>query len=181
MFKHTTKSITTLLRSYHPPPLPPRVLSSSTAPTTQSRPKSSLPPRPKPPPDSEIEESYLKGSGPGGQKINKTCSAVQLIHLPTGLVVKSQATRSRSQNRTIARRLLADKIDALRNGDESRAAVVGLRKKKRADSAAKKSRRKYRKLREEEELQEQQQSSSTSDADAQKKTIAPLHCTSLPV
>ncbi|PFH57362.1 hypothetical protein XA68_15151 [Ophiocordyceps unilateralis] len=109
----------------------------------------SFPPRPKPPPDSEIQESYLKGSGPGGQKINKTSSAVQLIHIPTGLVVKSQATRSRSQNRSIARRLLADKIDAFRNGDQSRAALVGLRKKKRADSAAKKSRRKYRKLDEE--------------------------------
>ena len=34
--------------------------------------------------DSEIEESFLKGSGPGGQKINKTSSAVQLKHLPTG-------------------------------------------------------------------------------------------------
>ncbi|PHH69084.1 hypothetical protein CDD80_7019 [Ophiocordyceps camponoti-rufipedis] len=107
---------------------------------------SSLPPRPKPPPESEIEESYLKGSGPGGQKINKTSSAVQLIHIPTGIVVKSQATRSRSQNRNVARRLLAEKIDALRNGDQSRTALVGLRDKKRADSAAKKSRRKYRKL-----------------------------------
>ncbi|KAJ2970164.1 hypothetical protein NUW58_g9779 [Xylaria curta] len=54
-----------------------------------------LPPRPKPPPEEEIEESFLKGSGPGGQKINKTNSAVQLKHTPTGLVVKCQATRSR--------------------------------------------------------------------------------------
>ncbi|PNP37605.1 hypothetical protein TGAMA5MH_10546 [Trichoderma gamsii] len=110
-----------------------------------------LPPRPKPPPDSEIEESYLKGSGPGGQKINKTNSAVQLKHIPTGIVVKSQATRSRSQNRKQAREILAQKVDEFVNGDQSRSAIVGALKKKKADSAAKKSRRKYRQLEEGEE------------------------------
>ncbi|OAA54210.1 peptidyl-tRNA hydrolase domain protein [Cordyceps fumosorosea ARSEF 2679] len=105
-----------------------------------------MPSRPKPPPDSELEESYLKGSGPGGQKINKTNSAVQIKHIPTGIVVKSQATRSRSQNRKIAREILAERLDDLRNGAESRAGVVGAVRKRRADSAAKKSRRKYRKL-----------------------------------
>ncbi|KAL6910850.1 RF-1 domain-containing protein [Trichoderma evansii] len=110
-----------------------------------------LPPRPKPPPDSEIEESYLKGSGPGGQKINKTNSAVQLKHIPTGIVVKSQATRSRSQNRKLAREILAQKVDEFINGDQSRSAIVGAIKKKKADSAAKKSRRKYRRLEEEED------------------------------
>ncbi|XXH00340.1 hsp70 nucleotide exchange factor fes1 [Hypoxylon texense] len=105
-----------------------------------------FPPRPKPPPEEEIEESFLKGSGPGGQKINKTNSAVQLKHLPTGIVVKSQATRSRSQNRVVARQLLADKLDRIARGDESRAAVVGEVKRKRKASSAKKSRRKYRKL-----------------------------------
>ncbi|TFB02310.1 hypothetical protein CCMA1212_005878 [Trichoderma ghanense] len=117
---------------------------STTSPLTKN-----LPPRPKPPPDSEIEESYLKGSGPGGQKINKTNSAVQLKHIPTGIVVKSQATRSRSQNRKLAREILAQRIDELTNGDQSRSAIVGSVKKKRADSAAKKSRRKYRLLEEE--------------------------------
>ncbi|KAL0943941.1 peptidyl-trna hydrolase domain protein [Colletotrichum truncatum] len=111
--------------------------------------KHEMPPRPKPPPDSEIEESYLKGSGPGGQKINKTSSAVQLKHIPTGIVVKSQATRSRSQNRKIAREVLAQKLDDLRNGDQSRSAIVGEEKRKKAASAAKKSKRKYRKLEEE--------------------------------
>ncbi|PHH79049.1 hypothetical protein CDD82_2698 [Ophiocordyceps australis] len=108
-----------------------------------------LPPRPKPPPESEIEEQFLKGSGPGGQKINKTSSAVQLKHVPTGIVVKSQATRSRDQNRKHARQLLANEIDKLLNGDQSRSAIVGQVKKKKADSAAKKSRRKYKKLAEE--------------------------------
>lgn len=134
-----------------------------------------MPPRPKPPPEEDIEEYFIHGSGPGGQKIvgsmlppgpcsfllyctglivvrigqNKTASAVQLKHIPTGIVVKSQATRSREQNRKIARELLAAKLDILANGDQSRTAIVGSFKKKRADSAAKKARRKYRKLEEE--------------------------------
>ena len=74
---------------------------------------------------------------------------MQLKHLPTGIVVKCQATRSREQNRKIARDLLAARLDELYNGDQSRNAIVGTTKKKRSDSAAKKSRRKYRKLEEE--------------------------------
>lgn len=80
---------------------------------------------------------------------NKTNSAVQLKHIPTGIVVKSQATRSRSQNRKIARDLLALKLDELQNGDQSRTAIVGDHKKKKAASKAKKSARKYKKLAEE--------------------------------
>ncbi|KAM3512265.1 hypothetical protein MY11210_004112 [Beauveria gryllotalpidicola] len=118
----------------------------STSPVIFQKP---MPSRPAPPPDSELEESFLKGSGPGGQKINKTNSAVQLKHIPTGIVVKSQATRSRSQNRKHAREILAQKLDDLRRGSESRANIVGAVKKKRADSAAKKSRRKYKRLEEE--------------------------------
>ncbi|RYP12783.1 hypothetical protein DL765_007161 [Monosporascus sp. GIB2] len=133
------------------------------------RKQQNFPPRPKPPPESEIEESFLKGSGPGGQKIltnptspppglregggmkkqNKTNSAVQLRHVPTGVVVKCQATRSRSQNRTIARRLLADRLDDLARGGASRSAVVGEVRRRKKASSAKKSRRKYRRLAEE--------------------------------
>lgn len=77
---------------------------------------------------------------------NKTNSAVQLRHIPTGIVVKSQATRSRTQNRAIARALLAARLDELHNGAASRTAVVAADKVKRATNAAKKARRKYRKL-----------------------------------
>ncbi|KAL2118363.1 hypothetical protein VTJ04DRAFT_8023 [Mycothermus thermophilus] len=119
--------------------------------------KKQMPPRPKPPPENEIEESFIKGSGPGGQKINKTSSAVQLKHLPTGLVVKCQATRSRSQNRKIARELLALKLEQLEKGDQSRAAIVAETKRKRAASKIKKSRRKYRQLEEEEKEKEAQE------------------------
>ncbi|KAK1835423.1 RF-1 domain-containing protein [Podospora conica] len=124
--------------------------------TTPSIPQRQMPQRPKHPPEEEFEESFLKGSGPGGQKINKTSSAVQLKHLPTGIVIKCQATRSREQNRKIARDLLAARLDVLYNGEESRTAIVGAVKKKRSDSAAKKSRRKYKKLEEEKAAQQQQ-------------------------
>ncbi|KAB5563208.1 peptidyl-tRNA hydrolase domain protein, partial [Coniochaeta sp. 2T2.1] len=117
--------------------------------TSATHAKKAMPPRPKPPPEDDIEECFIHGSGPGGQKINKTASAVQLKHIPTGLVVKSQATRSREQNRKIARELLAAKLDVMANGEQSRTIIIGNYKKKRADSAAKKARRKYRKLEEE--------------------------------
>ncbi|KAL3448533.1 RF-1 domain-containing protein [Aspergillus insuetus] len=96
--------------------------------------------------DADITSSYLKGTGPGGQKINKTNSAVQLIHKPTGIVVKSQATRSQSQNEKIARQILADKVEQLLKGDESRVALKAERERKKKASRAKKSRRKYREL-----------------------------------
>ncbi|KAL1837198.1 hypothetical protein VTJ49DRAFT_4170 [Mycothermus thermophilus] len=118
--------------------------------------KKQMPPRPKHPPESEIEETFVKGTGPGGQKINKTNSAVQLKHLPTNIVVKCQATRSRFQNRKIARDLLALKLEELEKGPQSRAAVVAETKRKRAASKAKKSRRKYRALEEGEEEEEEE-------------------------
>ncbi|KAM0287415.1 hypothetical protein ACHAQH_000365 [Verticillium albo-atrum] len=142
----------------------------STSLPTQKQP---MPQRPKPPPDSDIEENYLKGSGPGGQKINKTSSAVQLKHKPTGIVVKCQATRSRTQNRKIARQLLAERLDDLENGDQSRSAIVGEAKRKKAASAAKKSKRKYKKLEEGETKQDddiaEAAESGTSEIDVTTK------------
>jgi peptide chain release factor len=77
---------------------------------------------------------------------NKTSSAVQLKHLPTGIVVKSQETRSRQQNRKIARRILSDKLELLEKGEDSRVAIKAKEKSRKKASSTKKSRRKYRKL-----------------------------------
>jgi len=104
-----------------------------------------LPPRPWLP-DSELKHTFVKGSGPGGQKINKTNSAAQVTHLPTGIVVKCQATRSRSENFKIAKRILAEKVEFLAKGDESRAAKVEERARRKKASKDKKSRRKYKRL-----------------------------------
>ncbi|KAI0874193.1 RF-1 domain-containing protein [Hypoxylon argillaceum] len=141
---HIWKGISSLNRGLTAPRL---FTTTNSPPLLKSN--NNLPPRPALPSEDELEESFLKGSGPGGQKINKTNSAVQLKHIPTGLVVKCQATRSRSQNRTIARRLLADKLDDMALGDQSRSSIVGEFKRKKKASSAKKSRRKYRKLDEE--------------------------------
>lgn len=97
--------------------------------------------------ESDIQEKFIKGgSGKGGQKINKTNSKVQLTHIPTGLVVTSQATRSRDQNRKIARQILAMKIEEMEKGIQSRAQIVIARKQMVKQRAKKKTKAKYRKL-----------------------------------
>lgn len=106
-----------------------------------------LPPRPTLPP-STLHHVFLKGSGPGGQKINKTNSAAQITHKPTGIVVKSQATRSQSQNYKIACRILAEKVEELEKGNTSRVVIKREIERGRKKSKEKKSRRKYRALKE---------------------------------
>ena len=56
----------------------------------------------------DITEKFIRGSGSGGQKINKTASCVYLKHTPTGIEVKCQAERSRELNRFIARKELCE-------------------------------------------------------------------------
>jgi len=68
--------------------------------------------------EKEIEEKSIKGSGPGGQAINKTQNCCQIKHLPTGIVVTCQQTRFLEQNRLLARRQLQEKLDLFYNGDE---------------------------------------------------------------
>jgi len=96
--------------------------------------------------DNDILESFLKGSGPGGQKINKTSSAVQLKHIPSGIVVKCQETRSRSQNRKIARRILGERVEEAELGDGARTKIKEAVENKKKRSGEKKRRRKYRAL-----------------------------------
>jgi len=60
--------------------------------------------------EEDIEEAFVLGSGPGGQKVNKTSSAVRLSHAPSGITVKCGESRSRELNRWLARRELAEKI-----------------------------------------------------------------------
>jgi hypothetical protein len=113
--------------------------------TSSALPAKNLPPR-RIIPESEFTEKFLHGSGPGGQKINKTSSAVQLKHLPTGIVVKYQDTRSRSLNRKNARRILQDKLEELEMGEHSRTNVKAREKSKKKASSTKKKRRKYKAL-----------------------------------
>jgi protein subunit release factor B len=60
--------------------------------------------------EEDIDESFILGGGPGGQKTNKTSNVVRLRHAPSGLNVRFGETRSREDNRWLARRALAEAI-----------------------------------------------------------------------
>jgi peptide chain release factor len=66
--------------------------------------------------EEDVVERFIRSRGAGGQKVNKTSSAVYLKHLPTGVEVKIQKDRSQSINRFLAWRLLAEKIQELQEG-----------------------------------------------------------------
>lgn len=66
--------------------------------------------------EGDLLEKFVRGSGAGGQKINKTSNCVFLKHLPTGVCIKCQMDRSREMNRFLARRELCDQLDAIREG-----------------------------------------------------------------
>jgi peptide chain release factor len=86
--------------------------------------------------DEEFRETFIRSSGPGGQKVNKTSSCVFLVHMPTGLSVKCQQERSQTLNRFLARRLLLDRIERLRTGlvSAERMRVEKIRRQKRRRS-----------------------------------------------
>ena len=60
--------------------------------------------------EEDLDESFILGGGPGGQKTNKTSNVVRLGHGPSGLSVRCGETRSRETNRWLARRMLAELI-----------------------------------------------------------------------
>lgn len=97
--------------------------------------------------EDELKEEFIKGGrGPGGQKINKTNSKVQLTHLPTGIVVTCQQSRSQELNRKKAREILALKLEEIQDPENCRTAVIAKRKTIVKSNKSKKSRRKYDKL-----------------------------------
>ncbi len=86
--------------------------------------------------EGDLEESFVRSSGPGGQNVNKTSTCVFIRHVPTGLTVKCQRERSQSLNRFLARRLLLDKIERLQSGiiDEEKKRIEKIRRQKRKRS-----------------------------------------------
>lgn len=63
--------------------------------------------------EKDIKEKFIRSSGKGGQKVNKTATCVYLKHIPTGIEVKCMKDRSQSINRFLARRELVDRIEKL--------------------------------------------------------------------
>jgi protein subunit release factor B len=92
--------------------------------------------------ETDIEESFVRSGGHGGQNVNKTSTCVMLVHRPTGLQVKCQATRQQGLNRFLARRLLLDKIEAMKTGfvAAQRAEIEKIRRQKRKRSRRAKAR-----------------------------------------
>jgi len=99
--------------------------------------------------EADIEEKYIRSSGPGGQKVNKTASCVYLKHIKSGLEVKMQRERSQGLNRYYARKRLCELVEQEKLGSKSPAALKAekIRKQKqrrKRRSKTKQSSRGYR-------------------------------------
>lgn len=89
-----------------------------------------------------LEEKFVRGTGNGGQKVNKTNNCVFLRHIPSGLAVKCHMERSRELNRFLARRELCDAYEAVLKGEctAKRQAIEKLRRQKRRKSSRQRQR-----------------------------------------
>ena len=92
--------------------------------------------------EEELEESFIRSSGPGGQNVNKVSTCVVLRHRPSGMEVRCQAERSQALNRYLARRILLRRLETQRLGELSaeaqRIAKIRRQKRKRSKRAKEK-------------------------------------------
>ncbi len=94
--------------------------------------------------EEDLDESFILGGGPGGQKTNKTSNVVRLFHEPSGIQVRCGENRSREINRWLARRSLAEKILEREQGRKS--AQQQEREKKRRQKRRRSRRQKQKML-----------------------------------
>jgi peptide chain release factor len=92
--------------------------------------------------EEDLDESFIRSRGPGGQNVNKTATCVVLLHRPSGILVKCQATRYQGRNRILARELLLDKLESQRAAQARtfQAQQEKVRRQKRGRSRAAKER-----------------------------------------
>lgn len=102
-------------------------------------------------PESDFDESFIRGRGPGGQAINKLSTCVALLHVPSGTRIVCQETRSRTQNRVIARRRMSRALEELLRGEGSVNGKKREKERKKKGNREKKARRRARERAEEKE------------------------------
>lgn len=90
----------------------------------------------------DVQEQFVRGSGKGGQKVNKTSSAVMLTHLPTGIAVRGDSHRSQAINRRDAFKLLLLKIEVEKRGKESKLMRAAYKRKKQKDRRSRRAKEK---------------------------------------
>jgi peptide chain release factor len=86
--------------------------------------------------EDDLREKFIIGSGKGGQNLHKTASCVDLQHLPTGIIIKCQQSRSRETNRYYARQRLCERIEEMKYKEQSekRKEIEKIRRQKRKRS-----------------------------------------------
>ncbi len=92
--------------------------------------------------EEDLEEHFVRSSGAGGQKVQKTSTCVVLKHLPSGIEVKCQIQRTQAMNRFLARRILCEKLEEMifqkESAEEKRREKIRRQKRKRSRRAKEK-------------------------------------------
>ncbi|KAA8498525.1 putative peptide chain release factor C12orf65-like, mitochondrial [Porphyridium purpureum] len=99
--------------------------------------------------ENDLEEKFVRGSGKGGQAVNKSNNCVQLKHRPTGLMVRCHETRSLDQNRKIGRRIMWEKLEHMVKGAQSKIGqeIAKIRNRKRTRKQRVDKQKHYKSLR----------------------------------
>lgn len=96
--------------------------------------------------EEDLVETFVRSSGSGGQKVNKTSTCVYLKHIPTGTEVKCHKSRSQPLNRYYARVMILDKIDNLINKENSKESIRVAKIKKQKQKRYKRTQKKLNQM-----------------------------------